>query len=196
MPEAATKKCSTKELLCICGWNPWTLLKFNFFTDIFRNFWLRVQNNYDEEQHFAVYLFARAPLNGCFWNVFFYSCSKYFSELYCKSISAPPFNKKLYHKQTCLLLAVFSSGSLWIFWKLTNTFLRTGLDKHGNLNSVTLITHFSPINKGIIGKSYYFLKNISVQKISHVTKLAEKIKYWMHIKILFCNNKSNQLKRN
>ena len=70
--EAASKECSTKELLCICGWNPRTLLKFDFFTDIFRNFWPRVQNNYDEEQHFVVHLFARAPLDGCFWNVFFF----------------------------------------------------------------------------------------------------------------------------
>ena len=141
--EAASKECSTKELLCICGWNPRTLLKFDFFTDIFRNFWPRVQNNYDEEQYFVVHLFARAPLDGCF----LFSWSKYFSELLCKSASAPPFNKKLYHKQAYVLLAVFSSGSPRISWKLTNTFLRVRLDKHSSLNSVVLLTHSSPVNR-------------------------------------------------
>ena len=76
--EAAAKECSTKELLYICGWNPWTLLKFNFFTDIFCNFWPWVWNNYDEEQHFSVHLFARAPLDGCFWNVFFFLVANIF----------------------------------------------------------------------------------------------------------------------
>ena len=71
-PEAAAKKCSIKELLCICGWNLWTLLRFNFFTGIFRNFWPRVQNNCDEEQHFALHLSTKASLDGCFWNVFFF----------------------------------------------------------------------------------------------------------------------------
>ena len=80
---------NTKKLLCICGWNPWPLLKFNFLTDIFGNFWLPVHNNYDEEQHFAVHLFARAPLDGCFWNVFFFLVANIFqssSELFCTSV--------------------------------------------------------------------------------------------------------------
>ena len=76
--EAAAKECSTKELLCICGWNIWTLLKFNFFTDIFLNFWLQGQNNYNEEQHFVVHLFAKAVVNGCFWNVFFFLVANIF----------------------------------------------------------------------------------------------------------------------
>ena len=123
----------------ICGWNPWTLLKFNFFTEIFHNFWLRVLNNYNEEQHLLL-------------KCFLFSHSKYFSELYCKSASAPPFNKKLYYKQTSILVAVFSSGSLQISWKLANAFPRTGLNKNSNSSSVTSLTHSSPINKGIIGK--------------------------------------------
>ena len=76
--EAAAKEGSTNELLCIRGWNPWTLLKYNFFTDIFRNCWPRVQSNCDEEQHLAVHLFARAPLNGYFWNVFFFLVANIF----------------------------------------------------------------------------------------------------------------------
>ena len=78
MSEAAAKECSAKELLSICCWNPWTLLKFNFFTDIIRNFWPRVHNNYDEEQNFAVHVFARAPLDDCFWNVFFFLVANIF----------------------------------------------------------------------------------------------------------------------
>ena len=40
--------------------------KIQLFTDIFPNFWPRVQNNYNGEQHFAVHVFATAPLHGCF----------------------------------------------------------------------------------------------------------------------------------
>ena len=103
MPEAATKKCSTKELLCICGWNPWTLVKFNFFADIFRNFWLRVQHSYDEEQHFVAHLFARAPLDGYFWNVFFFLVANIFQSstvsllLHLRSIRNYITNKLAYY---------------------------------------------------------------------------------------------------
>ena len=66
------------QLLCICDWNRWTLLKFIFLTNIFRNFSPRVQNNYDEEQHFAVHLFARASLDDCFWNIFLFLVANIF----------------------------------------------------------------------------------------------------------------------
>ena len=46
--------------------------KIQLFTDIFRNFWPRVQSNYDKEQHFAGHFLAREPFDGCFWNVFFF----------------------------------------------------------------------------------------------------------------------------
>ena len=135
--EEATKECSTKELLWICGWNPWILLKFNFFADIFRNFWLQVHNNYNEEQHFAVHLFAGVPLDGCFWNVFCFLVAIIFQSssvsllLHLHSIRNYITNKLVYYWLFSLVGGPkFLESWLTYFWRQVSSSIAVSILSH------------------------------------------------------------------